>query len=190
MTSTTISGNDSSALQNLLRDRLQEKIKSSFIELIPEQLFNGMLDAATDEFLNGPRSKRFKTDHQYLSADDARNPTGKSGYVSFEKPTVDEKYNVYADTNTLPGMVYAEIVAMAKAKITELVAGDERFQQHWDCNTSNTVVPIIDKIVGDNAQAFMRAMMSQVVGWSVSQAINQMRSGNNMNSYVPPPPGF
>jgi hypothetical protein len=190
MTGTTISGNDSSALQNLLRDRLQEKIKSSFIELIPEQLFNGMLDAATDEFLHGPRSKRFKTETQYLGRDDERNTTGQAGYASFEKPCIDEKYNVYADTNTLPGMVYAEIVAMAKAKVTELVAGDERFQQHWDCNTGNTVVPIIDKIVGDNAQAFMRAMMSQVVGWSVSQAINQMRSGNNMGSYVPPPPGF
>ena len=190
MTSTAILGGDSSALQTLLRDRLQEKIKTSFVDLIPEELFNGMLDAATDEFLNGPRSKRFKTDHQYLSAEDARNTTGKSGYVTFEKPCVDDKYNVYSDTNTLPGMVYAEIVAMAKAKVTDLVTNDERFQQHWDVNTGNTVVPIIDKIVGDNAQAFMRAMMSQVVGWSVSQAINQMRNGNNMGSYVPPPPGF
>ena len=58
MTSTAITGASASDLQSLLRDRLQAKIKTSFVELIPEELFNAMLDSATDEFLHGPRSKR------------------------------------------------------------------------------------------------------------------------------------
>ena len=177
-------------LHEILRERLQDKIKASFIELIPEELFNGMLDSAVDEFLHGPRRHRFRSRHEWLPADDVRNTTGKSGYCSFEEPFVDEKYNVYADPNTLPGMVYAELVGTAKSRVAEAVKAHPGLQQQPDADTGNLIVPIVSQIVGDNAAAFMRALMTGVVSWTVSQAVNNMRAGVNMPGYVPPPPGL
>jgi hypothetical protein len=190
MTGTALTGTTAADLQNLLRDRLQAKIKHSFVELIPEELFTGMLDAAMDEFLNGPRSKRFKQSHQYLPASDERNTTGKAGYVYFEEPFVDEKYNVFADANTLPGMIYLELVAQAKANVKQVISNDPRFTQQYDPNTGDYITPIIEKVVGDNAVAFVQALMRNVVGYSVAASINNMRSDNGMGGYVPPPPRF
>ncbi len=190
MTGTALTGTTAADLQNLLRDRLQAKIKHSFVELIPEELFSGMLDAAMDEFLNGPRSKRFKQDSVYLSADDARNTTGKSGYVSIEVPFVDDKYNVFADPNTLPGMIYLELVALAKANVKEVINKDPRFTQQYDANSGDYIMPIVNQIVGDNAVAFVQALMRNVVGYSIGAAINGIRNENGMGSYVPPPPRF
>ena len=190
MTSTAITGTTAADLQNLLRDRLQAKIKHSFVELIPEELFNGMLDAAMDEFLHGPRSKRFKTTHEYLSANDERNTTGRSGYCTFETPYVDDKYNVYADPNTLPGMIYLELVASAKANVKEIISKDPRFVQQYDANSGDYITPIIEKIIGDNATAFIQALMRNVVGYSIASAIQGIRNDNGMGSYVPPPPRF
>ena len=175
-------------LQNLLRDRLQAKIKTSFVELIPEELFNGMVDAATDEFLKGPRSKRFKTEHQYLSASDERNTTGRSGYVTFETPYTDEKYNVYADPNTLPGMIYAQLVAIAKDNLKAMLANDPMFKEEWDANAQQMVMPIVNQIVGDNALAFMRALMGNVVSSAMTGTMNAIRNDNGMGVYMPPPP--
>ena len=190
MTSTAITGTTAADLQNLLRDRLQARIKTSFVELIPEELFNGMLDAAMDEFLNGPRSKRFKSESVYMTKDDARNTTGTAGYVTIEKPFVDDKYNVYADPNTLPGMIYLELVAQAKANVKEVINKDPRFSQQFDPNSGDYVMPIINQIVGDNAVAFIQALMRNVVGYSVAAAINGIRNENGMGGYVPPPPRF
>ena len=175
-------------LQNLLRERLQAKIKTSFVELIPEELFDGMVDAATDEFLKGPRSKRFQQGHEWLRAEDPRNTTGKDGYCTFEKPIIDEKYNVYADTNTLPGMIYAELVARAREGLREALNADERFQQKWDPATQQMFLPIINQIVGDNAQAFMRALMGGILNSAMCNTINAIRSENQMpGGYMPPP---
>ena len=190
MTSTAITGTTAADLQNLLRDRLQAKIKTSFIELIPEELFNGMLDAAMDEFLNGPRSKRFRADSVYMSADDERNTTGKSGYVTIEKPFIDDKYNVYADPNTLPGMIYLELVATAKANVKEIIGKDPRFTQQYDPNAGDYITPIIEQIIGDNAAAFIQALMRNVVGYSIASAVQSIRNENGMGGYVPPPPRF
>ena len=187
MTSTAITGTTAADLQNLLRDRLQAKIKHSFVELIPEELFNGMLDAAMDEFLHGPRSKRFKTTHEYLSANDERNTTGRSGYCTFETPYVDDKYNVYADPNTLPGMVYAQLVTMAKDNLKAMLANDPRFKEEWNMDTQQMVMPIINEIIGDNAQAFMRALMGGIVGAAMISTVNAIRNDNGMGSYCPPP---
>ena len=176
-----------SDLQNLLRDRLQAKIKTSFVELIPEELFNGMLDAAMDEFLNGPRSKRFRSESVYITKDDPRNTTGSAGYVTIEKPCVDEKYNVYADTNTLPGMVYAQLVVMAKDNLKTMLANDPRFKEEWDVNAQQIVMPIVNQIIGDNALAFMRALMGSVVSAAMMSTVNAIRNDNGMGGYMPPP---
>jgi hypothetical protein len=178
------------SLQAAIRDKLADKIKTGFVELIPQEAFNGLLDAAVDEFLRGPRKHRSRTQHQYLSKDDARNTTGEPGYCTFEEPFTDPNYNVFADKNTLPGMIYLELVAIAQKAVPEGIAKDERFQQTWDADVQTMVVPILDKIVQDNAQAFMRAMIGGIVQHTMVQSINNMRNGNNMAPYCPPPPGL
>jgi hypothetical protein len=191
MTLTAVYPTDANtSLQAAIRDKLADKIKTGFVELIPQEAFNGLLDAAVDEFLRGPRKHRFRTQHQYLSKDDARNTTGEPGYCTFEEPFTDPNYNVFADKNTLPGMIYLELVAIAQKAVPEGIAKDERFQQTWDADVQTMVVPILDKIVQDNAQAFMRAMIGGIVQHTMVQSINNMRNGNNMAPYCPPPPGF
>lgn len=191
MTLTAVYPTDANtSLQAAIRDKLADKIKTGFVELIPQEAFNGLLDAAVDEFLRGPRKHRFRTQHQYLLKDDARNTTGEPGYCTFEEPFTDPNYNVFADKNTLPGMIYLELVAIAQKAVPEGIAKDERFQQTWDADVQTMVVPILDKIVQDNAQAFMRAMIGGIVQHTMVESINNMRNGNNMASYCPPPPGF
>ena len=191
MTLTAVYPTDANtSLQAAIRDKLADKIKTGFVELIPQETFNGMLDAAVDEFLHGPRKHRFRTQHQYLSASDARNTTGQSGYCTFEEPFSNPSYNVFADKNTLPGMIYLELVGIAQKAVPESLAKDERFQQTWDSDVQAMVVPILNQIVQDNAQAFMRAMIGNIVNFTLAETINQMRAGNNMNSYYPPPPVF
>ena len=51
-------------------------------------------------------------------------------------------------------------------------------------------MPIIEQVVGDNAAAFIQALMRNVVGYSISAAIQGIRSDNGMGSYVPTPPRF
>ena len=182
-------------LQNVLRDRLQEKIRASFVDLIPEEAFNSMVDAATEEFLKGPRRYRFKTSHEWLPASDPRNTSGSSGYQTIEVPHTDEKYNVYADVNTLPGMIYAELVTKAREGLKEVIANDPRFQQTWDPSSGQMLLPIINQIVGDNAQAFMRALMGGILSSAMCNTINAIRTENQMpGSYVAPmitvPPGL
>ena len=179
-----------SAVQEALKEKLSERLKVGFIELIPQEAFDAMTDAAIDEFLHGPRSKRFKSESVYMSKDDERNTTGQNGYVWVEKPFVDEKYNVFADPNTLPGMIYLELVAKVKENLKGIIDGDSRFSQQYDANSGDYVMPIINQIVGDNAVAFIQALMRNVVGYSVAAAINGIRNENGMGGYVPPPPRF
>ena len=57
------------------------------------------------------------------------------------------------------------------------------------------LLPIINQIVGDNAQAFMRALMGGILSSAMCNTINAIRTENQMpGSYVAPmitvPPGL
>jgi hypothetical protein len=87
-------------------------------------------------------------------------------------------------------MIYLELVANAKANVKEIINKDPRFTQQYDANSGDYVTPIIDQIVGDNAVAFVQALMRNVVGYSIASAIQGIRNDNGMGGYVPPPPRF
>ena len=171
-----------------IREKLSQKVKTGFLELIPQEMFDNMADLAIDEFINGPRSKRFNKVRTFLQVDDERNKTGSAGYFIIEEPVKD--YNAVSDSSTLPGIIYLEIVKMAKENITKIFKEDPRFIAKYDSEVGDNIVPIINEIVGNNTEAFIRSLMTNIVNFTMVQAINQLRNSENMNSYIPPVTGF
>ena len=186
MINTTLTSNKEDPIIKAVREKLSERLKTGFIELIPQEAFNTMTDLAIDEFVNGPKNERFIIDRVYLSVDDERNTTGSAGYVQIKKPN--DKYNPVSDSKTLPGMIYLELVKLAKENISKAVNEDKRFTSMYDVNVGNQVVPILNTIVKDNAAAFMQALMNNVVHFTLNSAINSLRNSQNMSTYIPPPP--
>lgn len=178
-------------LQSIIQKRVTDSIRGNFAELIPDEAFAQMVASATDEFLNGARHHRFTIREVYLNASDPRNTTGKAGYARVEEPKENSTYSAVADPSTLPGMIYLELVKLATAGIKEILEKDERFKIQYDPDTGTQYIEIVNKIVGDNAAAFMRALMSNIVQWNVMQSVNSMRQSNGMPNYIPSvPPGF
>lgn len=178
------------SLHDIMRVKLSERIKSGFMDLIPEETFNQMIDAAVDDFINGPRHKRFRSESVYVTGDDYRNTTGKACYIMVETAIPKNEYNRVRDNSTLPGMIYEEIVKMAKDAIGKAVSEDSRLQQVYNNDIGAMVTPVIEQIITDNAAAFMRGLVNNIVQYTVGSSVNQMRQGNGMNNYVPPAPVF
>ena len=170
-------------VMSAVREKLSVKLRTGFVELIPQEVFDNMTTMAIDEFVNGPRSKRFKQTSNYLNADDHRNTTGKAGYVIFEHPI--EGYNPVSDPSTLPGMIYLEIVKLAKENIAKAISEDPKFASNYDNEVGNMVIPVIQDIVGNNTEAFVRSLMSNVVNYTMVNAVNALRSSQGMGNYIP-----
>lgn len=170
-----------------IREKLSSRLKVGFIELIPEEIFTKMTDLAIDDFVNGPRNKRFKIESIWMGSDNPLNTTGKANYVKVETPTND--YNPVSDPTTLPGMIYLELVALAKVSISKTIKEDPRFKETYDQNISSTIIPILDEIVSNNTEAFVRSLMSNIVNFTMSSAINNLRNTQGMGNYIPPVSG-
>jgi hypothetical protein len=178
--------NRDEAIFQAIREKLASNMRTGFVELVPQEVFDKMTDLAIDEFVNGPRSKRFKANSLYLGPEDPRNTTGKHGYVTVEVPIAD--YNPVADKTTLPGMIFEEISNKAKENIAETLKNMPEFNTKYDADVGRNIVPLITDIVANNAGAFMTAMMNGVIQHTFIEAINAMRNGNGMNSYSHPLP--
>lgn len=168
-----------------VREKLSERLKTGFIELIPQEIFDKMTDMAIDEFVNGPRNKRFKMSSEYMDSNDPRNTTGKYGYVTIEVPVAD--YSPISDPKTLPGMIYLELVERAKKSVSEALNSDERFQDKYNVDLQQNITPILNDIIRDNAPVFMAGLVQQLVQHTLGHAINSMRNGSGYQSYVPNP---
>ena len=79
-------------------------------------------------------------------------------------------------------------MAIAKDNLKTMLANDPRFKEEWDANNQQVVLPIVNQIIGDNALAFMRALMGSVVSSAMMGTISAIRNDNGMGGYVPPPP--
>ena len=97
----------------LLQQRISDKIKSGFIEMMPDAMFDEMTTRAMDELINGPTKKRFEKKSVYQG----------NGYKEVVVPI--EGYNPLQDASTIPGMIYAELHARAKAAVVETFAKPE-----------------------------------------------------------------
>ncbi len=185
MSSTALSSTDmKDPVLSAIREKLSERLKTGFIELIPQETFDKMTDLAIDEFVNGAQHKRFKKASGYLDKDHPNNNTGVTGHVEYMVPIVD--YSPVNDSSTLPGMIYLELVKLAKDSIADTLSKDERFNSKYDADLSMCIIPILNKIVSDNAPVFMQALMNNVVQYSVAQSINNLRSSQGMGGYTPP----
>lgn len=166
-----------------IREKLSAKLKTGFVELIPKEVFDKMTDLAIDEFVHGSKLKRYVRVSEWMDITNPNNPTGKSGHIDVFKP--DPKYNVVMDGNTLPGMIYLEIVKLAKENISKTINEDPQFKETYDQNVGHMIAPVISKIVEDNAAAFTRGLMTNIVNYTMMSAVNSMRQSNGMGNYIP-----
>jgi hypothetical protein len=126
------------SLHDVLKIKLADRIKTGFVDLLPAEAFDKMVEGALDEFLNGPRHKRFNKRRDWR-ANGGEN--GKGGYVEYEEPIENNKYSPAEDSNTLPGMIYVELKLMASEMIKDSLNGDERFKEL--SNTRNAMGGLI-----------------------------------------------
>jgi hypothetical protein len=167
---------DNLNLQELLRKKLSDQIKSGFVNLIPDEAFEKMIGAAMDDFMHGPRNKRFKMTTEWLEEDDPRNTLGRTGNVQVETPFVDPTYDVMRDPNTLPGMIMAELHALAKADLIKTISQDPIFQQKYV--DGQYVTDALKGIVTDNPGPFMEALVGGIISRSMMNFMNEMRNSS------------
>ena len=186
------------ALFTALKEKLNTSMKAAIIEMIPEEKYNELIEACFDEFMNGPRAYRFKNDTVYMDKDDARNPTGKAGYVTVVTELItpmknNEKYFVNDDPNTLPGMLMKllreEALLLSKSAIAKWQeehrsssndgtdqAGPYRFSQ----------VMLNDAIVNfcnANAGRIFATMLSGVVNQAMNAHMAIVHAPNGYRGY-------
>ena len=115
---------EQSAVYISLQQKVFDKLRKDFVELLPEEQLTTLTNGCLDEFLNGPRAYRYAMEHTWLEASDARNPTGKSGsyFVQVERPVPQKEgrpYIVTEDPATLPGMLTYMLRQIAQVKCVE-----------------------------------------------------------------------
>lgn len=171
------------ALFTALQSKLNASMKAAIIEMIPEEKYNELTEACFDEFLNGPRAYRFETIEVYLSADDPRNTTGKSGNVRittelFHPMKKNEKYIINDDPNTLPGMVM-QILREEATKMTKEAI------KKWQENNRSTVTDGSDRagpysfsqaMLNDAIVNFCNANAGRIFATMLSGVVNQAMS--------------
>lgn len=150
----------------LLQQRISEKIKSGFIEMVPDAMFDEMVTRAMDELVNGPTKKRFEKRSVYQGG----------GYVDKLVPI--EGYNPLQDITTIPGMIYAELHARAKAAVIATFAKPEYSNTYNPDGLQDTIESGIAKIVTDNADVFMKSLVSGIIRSAMANTIGTLRENN------------
>lgn len=160
------------SLHEMLQKRISERIRSNFVELLPQEAFDKMVDVAMDEFIHGPRAKRFF--HEATYPDGFNNPP-----VMVEKPRAPDRdgklYNPVDDPDTLPGMIMAELRKTGREKLATIMQGPE-FQVIWN-GSEDVASETVKQMIGANAQMFVQAMFSGIVGRAVMEMGNNIRNG-------------
>lgn len=145
-------------LQKSIQDKISEKIRSSFVDLIPQETFDKLVSTALDEFINGPRHKRFKTVSDW----------------SGKKETVDENYNVLNDPNTLGGMIMEALYKQGKEHLVNYLQS-EAFKTTWS-NGEYNACQLVKDAIGENSQAFVTALFSNLIQQAFMTTVNNMNN--------------
>ena len=165
MTNTTLSTDTD--YTSILQKRLSDKIKSNFIELIPEEQFDEMVKNAMDELVNGPKNKRFEN----------KSVWDGNRYVNRPEPIFG--YNVLLDNSTIPGMIYAELHSKAKKAVIEIMARPEYSNAHSTEGFQDAIETGIAKVVTENPDVFMKSLISGIIRSAMANTLQALRSGNN-----------
>ena len=150
----------------LLQQRISEKIKSGFIEMIPDAMFDEMVTKAMDELVNGPTKNRFVKKSVYQG----------NGYKEVMVPI--EGYNPLQDISTIPGMIYAELHSRAKAAVIATFAKPEYSNIYSQGGLQDTIESGIAKIVTENADTFMKSLVSGIIRSAMANTMGALRNDN------------
>jgi len=161
-------------LQKILQSKISEKIRASFIEFLPQETFDTMVESALEEFINGPRSERFFWETIYVDKT-LDCPTGNK---RIEKPRQyrhgDKQYDPAQDLNTLSGMITAEFKRQAQERMKDFFNSPEMLciwtGKQYAASTA------VKEMVKDNSDLFVQELFSQ----SMSTIMANIR--NNINS--------
>lgn len=120
--------------QVTLKDRITEKLRTDFINLLSNEELGAIYDTAMDEFLHGPRSKRFKKIPEWTP----------NGYKDQEVPI--EDFDVFKCEGTLPNMILKEITLLANATLkTALENGP--LKAEWDSDAMSFVYKNLEELI-------------------------------------------
>ena len=164
MSNTAISTNNDYIA--VLQKRLSDKIKASFIELIPEEQFDAMVNNAMDEIMNGPKKARFVMKSIY------------EGNRYVDKLVPIEGYNVLLDKETVPGMIYAELHDQAKQAVLKVMARPEYSNAFDNPEMQDKIEKGIAQVVTENPDVFMKSLISGIIRSAMNTTLNELRNNN------------
>lgn len=186
---------ESAAVYINLQQKVLDKLRNDFVDLLPAAQLDALTSSCLDEFLNGPRAYRFTMERIRLEADDPRNPDDMAGYhtVQVERPVPmkdGQPYIVGNDTNTLPGMLTYMLKQLAHAQcIKHLGLSFSKDGTTIDYNASiNTGTPggqidfpnhlntAVKEWLDANTTALVSSMFGQLIHTAVNTAFHNMRS--------------
>lgn len=122
---------------------VKDKIKSSFVELIPEENWNQMIQAEIDNFFQKNKQANTYNNNQH---------------------------NKYVSQFDL--MINAELKKYADEKINEHLRGPE-FQAMWGNHGVTKVSEGLAKIIVENSGAILGEMIGSIFQMKISQMANQ-----------------
>lgn len=155
--------NELTDLQKNLQGKVAEKIRSSFMDLIPPEMFDKMVDSAMDEFINGNKEKRGRI------ASKTWNPlTSREELV---------QYNPIFDSETLPGMIMVEIQKKGRAELIDILSSPDFTAGTW-INGKQAATTAVEDMIKKHAPDFVTALFSSLVNSAMTNITNSLRNNN------------
>ncbi len=159
-------------IQETFKAKIDEKVRESFMELIPDELISSLVSSALDTYINGPRDKRFESKPVYDAV------TGRTTLQEVTKTG----YDPHNDPNTLPGMIYLQLFELGKSAIAKEFERPE-WQSRWD--NGQIIIPVINELVKDNADVFIQALLRSIVSSAMSNVISAIKQSNANIPFMP-----
>lgn len=160
------------SLQQKLQEKISDRIRSSFIDMIPQEEFDKMVAAALDEFINGPEAKRFDWKYPPGKYDGPRIKVPKS-YDLGQAP-----YNPINDPSTFSGMIMQELKEQGKKTLLDILS-KEPFMGIWS-NRGQEASTIVKQAIGENVNIFVEKLFGNLV----QNAMMQMQQAIQNNPRI------
>lgn len=162
-------------------ERLRDRMRAMMLDTVKVEELDAMLKAGVDEFVHGPRSKRFEQTRDWLAAEDPRNTTGSDGYVTFERPIPKNTYDASRDPSTLPGIVHKHIVESLTPPIKAYLDAEIQKIGYVGVNGEGTFNGdgVIKAWLDENVNTLVPLLFAGLIRNSLAIASNEMRNAAN-----------
>ena len=171
---------------------ISNKVKESLGD-IPAEMYQPLIDTALDEYLNGPYLNR----HQRVEKYNHERQAYDISFVPRPFPVnhFDNKtpYNVFDDTNTLPGQLKAEIqkqLAPVVVKEVQNLLGFSYMMNDYgtavsvrgftsnpqQVNIAGNVSQALEQLISDNAPKLVNALFAKLIEQMLFTGIQNFRS--------------